>query len=121
MRKHSTSKGNLEKWLTPLVDAFMRGLAKAIASLVREQTLGTVLAYFGGGGDVEGYQRRSAPAKRDYSCLSPGCRRRSKGPLFHYLCEKHEDTPKAVYEKWREARMRKRARRVARGGMRAAA
>ena len=27
-------------------------------------------------------------------CQQPGCRRRSKGPRFHWLCDKHIDVQK---------------------------
>jgi hypothetical protein len=32
--------------------------------------------------------------KRDMSCRYPGCKNRSKGPRFRFLCEKHLKLPK---------------------------
>ena len=32
--------------------------------------------------------------KRDMSCRYPGCKNRSKGPRFRYLCEEHLKLPK---------------------------
>ena len=42
---------------------------------------------------------------RDLSCIAPGCRNKSKGPRFHYLCDKHMETPKKQYEQWRKDKM----------------
>ena len=42
--------------------------------------------------------------KRDMRCRYPGCRNRSKGPRFRFLCEEHLKLPrsaqKAALEKW---------------------
>jgi hypothetical protein len=44
--------------------------------------------------------------KRDMSCRFPGCRNRSKGPRFRFLCEEHLKLPKKkqseVLAKWAE-------------------
>jgi hypothetical protein len=32
--------------------------------------------------------------KRDMSCRYPGCKNRSKGPRFRFLCEEHLKLPK---------------------------
>ena len=44
--------------------------------------------------------------KRDMSCRYPGCKNRSKGPRFRFLCEEHLKLPKkkqdAVLAKWAE-------------------
>ncbi len=51
-------------------------------------------------------RRRGAPrgVKRDMSCRYPGCKNRSKGPRFRFLCEEHRKLPKAeqtaALEKW---------------------
>jgi hypothetical protein len=46
--------------------------------------------------------------KRDMSCRYPGCKNRSKGPRFRFLCEEHLKLPKRkqdeVLAKW-EARV----------------
>lgn len=40
--------------------------------------------------------RRGAPSgiKRDMRCRYPGCKNRSKGPRFRFLCEEHLKLPK---------------------------
>jgi len=40
--------------------------------------------------------RRGSPPgiKRDMSCRYPGCKNRSKGPRFRFLCEEHLKLPK---------------------------
>ena len=44
--------------------------------------------------------------KRDMRCRFPGCKNRSKGPRFRFLCEQHLKLPKkeqdAVLAKWAE-------------------
>src|SRR5262249_24224997 len=49
--------------------------------------------------------RRGRPArawrKRILPCIAPGCTNTSKGPRFHYLCDKHMNAPKKDYEAWR--------------------
>jgi len=44
--------------------------------------------------------------KRDMSCRYPGCKNRSKGPRFRFLCEEHLKLPKKkqddVLAKWAE-------------------
>jgi hypothetical protein len=44
--------------------------------------------------------------KRDMRCRYPGCKNRSKGPRFRYLCEEHLKLPKKKQEtalvKWAE-------------------
>jgi hypothetical protein len=57
------------------------------------------------GGGRDGV-RRGAPSGRklDMRCRYPGCRNRSKGPRFRFLCEEHLKLPKAeqkaALEKW---------------------
>jgi hypothetical protein len=52
--------------------------------------------------------RRGGPTgiKRDMSCRYPGCKSRSKGPRFRFLCEEHLKLPKKkqdeVLAKWTE-------------------
>jgi hypothetical protein len=53
---------------------------------------------------VVGTKRRGR--KRDMSCRYPGCKNRSKGPRFRFLCEEHLKLPKKkqseVLAKWAE-------------------
>lgn len=36
-----------------------------------------------------GKVKRKPRTEAEMRCRHPGCRQRSKGPRFHYLCEKH--------------------------------
>jgi hypothetical protein len=36
-----------------------------------------------------GVSRKAGSLKRDMSCRYPGCKNRSKGPRFRFLCEEH--------------------------------
>ena len=51
-----------------------------------------------------GAARKSGSLKRDMSCRYPGCKNRSKGPRFRFLCEEHLMLPKRkqdeVLAKW---------------------
>ena len=53
-----------------------------------------------------GVARRAGNLKRDMSCRYPGCRNRSKGPRFRFLCDEHLKLPKKqqdeVLAKWAE-------------------
>jgi|SRR6266850_3648825 len=53
-----------------------------------------------------GVARKGSSLKRDMSCRYPGCKNRSKGPRFRFLCEEHLKLPKKkqdeVLAKWAE-------------------
>ena len=53
-----------------------------------------------------GLARKAGSLKRDMSCRYPGCKNRSKGPRFRFLCEEHLKLPKKkqdeVLAKWAE-------------------
>lgn len=39
--------------------------------------------------------------KKKVPCIAAGCRKDSKGPRFHYLCEAHKDTKKSQVNEWK--------------------
>jgi len=41
-----------------------------------------------------GVARKAGSSKRDMSCRYPGCKNKSKGPRFRFLCEEHLKLPK---------------------------
>jgi hypothetical protein len=45
-------------------------------------------------GKRNGVARKAGGLKRDMSCRYPGCKNRSKGPRFRFLCEEHLKLPK---------------------------
>jgi hypothetical protein len=47
----------------------------------------------------DGVAREVGSLKRDMSCRYPGCKNRSKGPRFRFLCEEHLKLPKKEREK----------------------
>jgi hypothetical protein len=57
-------------------------------------------------GKRNGVARRMSGLKRDMRCHYPGCKNRSKGPRFRFLCEEHLKLPKKkqdeVLAKWAE-------------------
>ncbi len=54
----------------------------------------------------DGFGSKLRRLKRDMSCRYPGCKNRSKGPRFRFLCEEHLKLPKkkqdAALAKWAE-------------------
>lgn len=44
--------------------------------------------------------------KMDMRCRAPRCRRRSNGPRYRFMCDRHMDLPKArqrqLVQQWRE-------------------
>lgn len=45
-------------------------------------------------------RRRPQFSKRRIHCLAPRCKRISKGPRFHYLCEKHREAGVRKIRAW---------------------
>jgi hypothetical protein len=86
-----------------LVGAINSHLRKNMASEVREFIARNGRTVLGTG------RRASGRAKRLLPCIAPGCTNPSKGPRFHYLCEKHRAAPKKEYEAWQMQAREKRA------------
>ncbi len=97
----------VSKYVTDLVSAINQHLRRNMADEVRD----FIASNGGTAAVVAGRTRRSgAGRKRVVQCIAPGCTNPSKGPRFHYLCEKHKDAPKKDYEAWRlRARQEKQA------------
>jgi hypothetical protein len=57
-------------------------------------------------GGRNGAARRSGTIQRDMRCRYPGCKNKSKGPRFRFLCEEHLKLPKKkqdeVLARWAE-------------------
>jgi hypothetical protein len=79
-----------------LVDRFAQLFADRIAASLPSSALRNGVARRGGRPGI----------KRDMSCRYPGCKNRSKGPRFRFLCEEHLKLPKKkqdeVLAKWAE-------------------
>jgi hypothetical protein len=45
-----------------------------------------------------GFAKRSGTIKRDMRCRYPGCKNKSKGPRFRFLCEEHLKLPKKKHD-----------------------
>ena len=92
--------------LRGLVARSVNDLVKAINQNVRGDMAAEVRAFIAeNGGSARRVERGRQPAraarKRIRPCIAPGCQNPSKGPRFHYLCEKHMGAPKKDYEAWR--------------------
>jgi hypothetical protein len=91
----------VERYTADLVAAVTREVRRSVADEVRDALTGSGGAGRGRSSAGRGGRRRILP------CIAPGCSNPSKGPRFHYLCEKHRDARKADYEAWRKARREK--------------
>ena len=67
-----------------LVDRFAQILADRISSTLPSPPRGV----------ARNGVRRLRGLKRDMRCRYPGCKNKSKGPRFRYLCEEHLKLPK---------------------------
>jgi hypothetical protein len=109
-RGRGSSDGRLAdivaRYTSELVAAVRQEVRRSVADEVRD-----ILTGGRGGGLSAGRSRRSGGngRKRVVQCIAPGCGNPSKGPRFHYLCDKHKDAKKADYEAWRKARKEKQA------------
>lgn len=95
------------RYVGDLVTAINQHLRRNMADEVRD----FIASNGGGAAVIAGRTRRAGSGrKRVVQCIAPGCTNPSKGPRFHYLCEKHKDAPKKDYEAWRlKARQEKQA------------
>jgi len=101
--------------LSEIVSRYVSDLVTAINQHLRRNMADEVRDFIASNGGtaalVAGRTRRSGGGrKKVVGCIAPGCPNPSKGPRFHYLCEKHKDAPKKDYEAWRlKARTEKQA------------
>lgn len=92
--------------LRQIVSQTVGALVDAIEQHTRSNMAAEVRAFIAANGATAArVGRRGRPAgsgkKRLLPCIAPGCSNQSKGPRFHYLCEKHMNAPKRDYEAWR--------------------
>lgn len=102
-----------DRQIAQLVEGHISELVTALTRAVRDNLADEIRLYVSTSGNdrilsptlirVRGKRR-----PRDLSCIAPGCKNKSKGPRFKYLCEKHLDTPKRQIEQWRQAKAEER-------------
>jgi hypothetical protein len=97
----------VSRYVGDLVEAISQEFRRSMANEVRD----FITSSRGAGALIAGRTRRAGGGrKRIVQCIAPGCTNPSKGPRFHYLCDKHKDAPKKDYEAWRlKARQEKQA------------
>jgi hypothetical protein len=99
----------VSRHVSELVDAVRNEVRRSVADEVRSFLTGARLAMpLRGGKRLAGRSGR----KKIVNCIAPGCPNPSKGPRFHYLCEKHKDAAKKDYEAWRKAKKDKEAKQA---------
>ena len=105
------TKSDFDVKLNALLTDHVRNLVSEIAKVVRQNLAARLGAIISGTEPAAVAPKRKAVGraarKRVVACLSPGCGNPSKGPRFHYLCEKHKDAPTKDYEAWRKAKQTK--------------
>ena len=96
--------------LNAIVADHVNELVAALTKAVRQQVADEITTHFMGGANgarTAGKRRGRAKKKKILQCIAPNCTNPSKGPRFHYLCDKHWKAPRKDYEAWREARLEK--------------
>jgi hypothetical protein len=89
--------------LSTLLDRFVTQLAGEIATRARREL-----------GPVAGPGKRGARHKLDMRCRVDGCKNRSRGPRFGYICDVHQEKlnkrqQQAARDAWNEKRGVRRA------------
>jgi hypothetical protein len=114
-RGRRSSLARHETRLAEIITRHVDGLVSAVRQEVRKSVADEVRGFLTGGAGAAalaaGRGRRGGAGvrRRVVPCIAPGCTNPSKGPRFHYLCEKHKDAPKKDYEAWRKAKQEKQA------------
>jgi hypothetical protein len=109
-RRGSSAGAGSERRLAEIVERYVADLVDAVRQEVRRSVAAEVSGILGSSALVAGRVRRAGLVKkRVVGCIAPGCSNPSKGPRFHYLCDKHRDAKKQDYEAWRKARKEKQA------------
>ena len=111
-RGRRSSLARHETKLAEIISRHVDDLVSAVRKEVRLSVADEVRGFLTGNGaaNVLGVRAgRRLGRRRVVGCIAPGCPNPSKGPRFHYLCEKHKDAPKKDYEAWRKARQEKQA------------
>jgi len=90
-------------------DKMVDEIADVIADRAFEKINARVQAGIRNGAAKTDGRRTSKLAGRmlEMACRYPGCKNRSKGPRFRFMCEEHRKLPKAkqlaALEKWKSA------------------
>lgn len=79
------------------VGGFIDALVDEIAARLRER-VGEISSSLNGRASGKGRRGPRAGRKLDMRCRFPGCKNRSKGPRFRFLCEEHLKLPKREQE-----------------------
>src|SRR5687767_6715154 len=83
------------RYTNDLITAVRQEVRRSVADEVRDVLTGSRVAGLVG---ARSGRRATNGRKRIVACIAPGCSNPSKGPRFHYLCDKHKDAKKADYE-----------------------
>lgn len=98
-------KTDFDSHLDAIVRDHVSELVSAITAAVRANVADEIQSLLATGGGGTAARRLLKPKKRRIlPCIAPGCSNPSKGPRFHYLCDKHKDASKKDYESWRKAK-----------------
>ncbi len=94
-------KGRIGDATQKFVESISAMVERELASRIQAEVARVTSAAFGGKRLADG--RRRTGRKLDMRCRYPGCKNRSKGPRFHFLCEDHLKQGKSAVAKARKA------------------
>jgi len=81
-------------------------LVERFAQLFAERVAASLPRGTPSNGSRNGLASKLRGPKRDMRCRYPGCKNRSKGPRFRFLCDEHRKLPKkkqeAALARWAE-------------------
>jgi hypothetical protein len=91
--------------LNDILRNHVQEFTNAITAAVRQNVASEISTFLKNG---NGHQpRKSRIKRRIMGCIAPSCKNPSKGPRFHYLCDKHMEAPKKEWQAWRAAKAKK--------------
>jgi len=100
-------RNDIQARLNDVVQGHIEALVDAVTQMVRQNTAREIAEMVGGGnGKIAALRARR---KRIRPCIAPGCKNPSKGPRFHYLCDKHRDAPRKDWEAWQSSKRERQA------------
>jgi hypothetical protein len=93
----------LSAQLPRLVAEHVQALVTAVTAAVRSSIAEEVAALIGAGSPAGIKLALGGKLPRILPCRAPGCKKASKGPRFHFLCEDHRGASAKQIESWRQA------------------
>lgn len=108
--QRGSATARLGELVSRTIGDLVAAIEKHMSGSVADEVRAFIASKSGTAGRVGKRGRPPGSAKkRILPCIAPSCTNTSKGPRFHYLCEKHMGAPKKDYEAWRLRAKEKKA------------